>query len=116
MLSPHLQKHLLEIRRPPEFFFVAGARMISGKSKILGGVTFQAHSISVADVGLLTMACDSHDSPRGNHRLEATRVRIFSSLGCSMGPTVPKESPFSCFDLGRHPNPFFQQAYALTRF
>jgi hypothetical protein len=42
-------------------------------------------------------------------------VRIFSSSGCSLGPTAPTESPFSCFDSGRvHPNPFFQQAYAFT--
>jgi hypothetical protein len=45
----------------------------------------------------------------------SARVRIFSSSGCSLGPTAPTESPFSCFDSGRvHPNPFFQQDYAFT--
>jgi hypothetical protein len=43
-------------------------------------------------------------------RLEAARVsvrvQIFSSSECSLGPTAPTESPFSCFDSGRmDPNP-----------
>jgi ABC-type sulfate/molybdate transport systems ATPase subunit len=37
MLAP-LQNSALEIRRPPQFFFVAERRIISGNSKILGGV------------------------------------------------------------------------------
>jgi hypothetical protein len=42
-------------------------------------------------------------------------VRIFSSSGCSLGPTASTEGPLSCFDSGRvHPNLFFQQAYAFT--
>ena len=59
-------------------------------------------------------------SPSGlQSRPEAARVsarlRIFFSSGCSLGPTAPTESPFSCSDSGRvHPNPFFQQAYAFT--
>src|SRR6185437_12208936 len=33
------------------------------------------------------------------------------------GQSAPTESPFSCFDSGRvHPNPFFQQVYAFTKF
>jgi hypothetical protein len=44
-------------------------------------------------------------------------MRLFSSSGCSLGPTAPTESPLSCFDSGRvHPNPFFQQNYAFTHF
>jgi hypothetical protein len=44
--------------------------------------------------------------PRPEAARVSVRVQIFSSSECSLGPTAPTESPFSCFDSGRmDPNP-----------